>query len=231
MALTCEPTDPATLENGYNPASPPAGNGCVDVGSWLEQVPGFSDMTDIAEAAKVDLASKVGGSVKDVKQVKKVTVNRVTLKFKENSFTYPIPQTESFIGEPVSDDEVKDAKALIRDGKINLFGTLSETPALFTGNKNMSISAEGKTQLSEALLGLKGTVAAQAHLTVPPETDAARVDNCKEAGHAVNEPAEYCESFPKPGDGKVDPVYGKIKMSVEMEVVVRINPSGATTTP
>jgi hypothetical protein len=228
MALTCQPTDPASLEGGFNPSNPPAGNGCVEVGAWLEQVPGFSDMTDVAQAAKVDLSSKVGASVKDVRQVKKVTVNRVTLKFKENTFTYPVPATDTYIGEPVSDEAVKDAKALIAAGKVDIFGSLSQVPAEYVGNKNMSLNAEGKKKLSDALLGLKGTVAAEAHLEVPPETEADRADNCLDPAHPVTHATDYCESFPKPGDAQASPSYGKIKMSVEMEVVVRVNPSGTS---
>ncbi|MBI5493947.1 MAG: hypothetical protein HY904_02905 [Deltaproteobacteria bacterium] len=214
---TCDPTDPALVASGtVSTTSLPPGNGCVDVSAWLMEVDGVEELTKIAQAVKFDLSEK--GSLKDVSQVRKVTVQRVTFKFKENSFPYAVPTTEMFVGKPVSDEEVRVAKQLIADQKVTLFGTLSNVTAMFTGNRNMQLEAAGKAVLSDAIRGFKATLAAQAQPDIPPETDAAREDNCKMPGHLVTERDDYCESFAKPG--------GTVKFSVEMEVTFTVRPSG-----
>ncbi|MEW5855361.1 MAG: hypothetical protein AB2A00_41690 [Myxococcota bacterium] len=215
MPLTCEKTDLTALTNGIDPQNPPAGNGCVDISDWLSQIEGLDEITQVAQAAKADLSEH--GSLKNVKQVKKVTINRVIFHFKENSFTYAIPAMDAFVGPPVGEEEVKDAKALIADSKVTLFGTLSETAAKFTGEKDMSLNAEGKAKLSDALRSLKATVAAQANFEVPPETVAADADNCRDPAHLPTG-ASPCEGFPKPD--------GLVKLSVELAVTVTVNPQG-----
>lgn len=221
MPLTCAPTDQATMEailNGgaVDPQNPPQGNGCVDVETWVSQMENYEDMTHVVQATVMDLSTN--GSLKDIRQVKKVTVTRVTMKFKDNSLTYAIPQTHYFVGPVVSEAETQDGKQLIVDGKVTEFGILNEVAAMFNGGKNMQLTSEGKALLSDALRGFKATVAAQAVLVIPPATEAAREDNCKDPAHLVTNASGYCESFPKPG--------GETKLSVEMDVVFTVNAGG-----
>lgn len=217
MPLECEPTDLATLQAWQaNPSGPaPAGNGCVDVSTWLEQVPNLEEVTAVAKAVNADLSKE--GSLKSVKQVKKVTVNRVTVKFKSNSLTLAIPEVGTYVGAPVSDEAVQDARALIADGRLKLFGSLSQTPPFWLGNKNMSLTSAGKAALSEALLGLKATLAAETHLDVPPETTPADPDNCLNPATSPTS-ATPCEGFPKPD--------GTVKVRIEMNLTFTVNASG-----
>jgi hypothetical protein len=212
--MACEETDPAALEAYLANPGPtaPAGNGCVDVSKWISQIPNIADYTTVAGAVHFDVSSQ--GSLKDVSVVKKVTVTKVQVNYKENTFNYPIPSTEAFVGAPASDQETADAKKLIADNKVTKFGTLPVTPETYTGSKTMALEADGKAKLSDAIRGFKATLAARAALTVPPDTDANRQDNCRDPAHLVNS-ADYCESFPKPD--------GHLKVSLTVAVTFTFN--------
>lgn len=218
MALNCERTDQAALEtfiSNPNPASLPAGNGCVDVEEWLSSVDGFEDMTKIAQATNLDLSEQ--GSLKGVKQVKKVIVNSVVMKFKDNGLTYAVPLSRYYVGEPVTDSQAQNAKQLIADGEVVEFGTLPEAAAMFNGNRTMTVNTAGKALLSDALISFRAALAAQAELVVPPVTDDALADNCKDPTTTVVT-TPTCQSFPKPG--------GTVKLAVELTVTFTVNPSG-----
>lgn len=211
MVMDCQATDIAAIQSYVPGDTLPAGNGCIDSSTWFEQIPGLDELAKIAQAVKGDLST--AGSLKDVKQVKKVTVNKIVVKVKQNSLTYDVPVLNTYVGKPVTESEVKDAKALINSGKIALFGTLDPIPAGSTDDKKMNLSDEGKTRLSDALLGMKATLAVETQLDVPPPTDNAAPDNC-----AADNGSTPCESYPKPS--------GHIKASVWMAVTFTVNPRG-----
>jgi hypothetical protein len=212
--MACEETDIQQLQN-VDPTNLPTGNGCIDVSDWVAQVPGFSDLTTVARATKMDFSEK--GSLEDSKQVKKVHVDEVIVHFKSNSLTYPIPSTGTYVGAPVSEAEANDAKALISNGTVVLFGELTETAAAFTGDKSMTMNSEGQGLLSDAVKGFRATIAAQTTLDVPPDTVPEQADNCRHADHLPNG-SDPCEGFPKPG--------GQATFTVEIALTFTINIKG-----
>ncbi len=217
MAMECVETPPEELDgfdpNNVNPMALPTGNLCVDVSKWLAQMPELQEYAKIAQAVAFDFSEH--GNLKGA--VKKVTINRITFRFKENSLTYAIPVLETYAGRPVSDADAQQPKVLIMDGRVTKFGTLRDIPAMFLGARNMQLEPDGQRVLSERILNVRATLAAQAMMVIPPETEAVRADNCMDPAHYVNA-ADYCESFPKPD--------GATKFSVEMAVTFTVNPSG-----
>jgi len=216
MEMSCQETPLSEVENGINPMMPPSGNGCIDVKKWIEQIPNLQEYLTVAGATKYDLSDKI--DLSDSTRVKKVNVDRVVFHFSENTITYPIPDLTTYVGDVVTEAETQDAKKLIRDGAVVKFGTLPETSAMFNGAKAMQVDADGKAVLSDKLKGFSATIAEQAIFNFPGETDAARLDNCKDPAHLPSNATEYCESFPKPD--------GKTKFAVEMTVTFTVNAAG-----
>lgn len=160
--------NPPTLPNQIprSIADPQNSANTIDVTSWLQGVPGFDKLKDVNAAVPFSLGEELGVSKPD--QVKKVTIDAVSVKFTSNTLTYPVPPTDVHSGSDISEAESADAKALLEAGRVTKFGTLPEIPAGDTQSHAMNLDAAGKAAFADSLSQLDVTLLVHSTVVFPP---------------------------------------------------------------
>jgi hypothetical protein len=138
----------------------------IDVTTWIQGVPGFDKLKNINEAVLFNPGEEIGASKPD--QVKKVTVEAVTVTFSSNTLTYAVPPTDVYSGTGVTDAETSDADKLLTDSRMSKFGTLPEIPAADTQPHPMNLDAAGKEAFANSLSKLDVALLVHAAVSFPP---------------------------------------------------------------
>ncbi|MBN2361004.1 MAG: hypothetical protein JXR83_16230 [Deltaproteobacteria bacterium] len=142
----------------------------IDVATWLEGVPGFDKLKNVNEAVVFSLGEEIGVEKPD--QVKKVTIDAVTVQFSSNTLTYAVPPTDVYSGSGVSQADTEDADALLTDSRMSKFGTLAEIPAGDTQAHPMDLDASGKEAFAQSLGQLDVALLVHTAVAFPPSGSA-----------------------------------------------------------
>lgn len=140
----------------------------LNVTEWLEaDAESLEKLTDVAQAVSIDVTDII--EIQSPEAVKSVTVEKISVKFSENTLSVPLPDMEAYTGSGVSSEELLDAKKLIEDEKLEKFGVLASIPGGNTDSHEMTLDEEGKATFSESLKKLDVAIAVHSVVDFPPE--------------------------------------------------------------